>query len=106
MLGSLLAGFPYDTLYCMMTAKFLNEFAKQFSESLPPPLKTLRQEFEQQFHRGLKLAFEKLDLVTGEEFKIQTEVLARAREKARQLEGRLAKLEAQAQLGSVDISLG
>lgn len=79
----------------MNTAKFLNEFAKQFSDSLPPPLKALHQEFEQQFHQGLKMAFEKLELVTREEFDVQTAQLTRAQETVRQLENRIAKLEMQ-----------
>lgn len=77
----------------MMTAKFLNQFVKQFSESLPPPLNALRQEFEKQFQRGLKLVLEKLELVSREEFDIQSQVLARTREKLQKLESRLQLLE-------------
>lgn len=78
----------------MDTSRFLNDFVKQCSESLPPPLKELRNEFEKQLHQGLKLALSKLTLVTREEFDIQTEVLARTREKVEQLERRLIELEA------------
>lgn len=70
----------------MKSAKFLHDFSKQFSSSLPPPLNTLREEFQQQFYRGLSQVFEKMNLVTREEFDIQTEVLSRAREKVEQLE--------------------
>lgn len=38
--------------------------------------------------------FERLDLVTREEFDVQRELLARAREKLTALEARLAELEA------------
>lgn len=76
----------YDTLSSMKSAKFLQDFAKQFSETLPPPLNSLRQEFEKQFYHGLAQAFEKMNLVSREEFDIQTEVLARTREKVEQLE--------------------
>lgn len=79
----------------MEAAKFFNEFAKQFSDSLPPPLKELRSEFEKQLHEGLKLAFSKLSLVTREEFDIQTEVLARTRDKLLLLERRLSQMEAE-----------
>ncbi len=39
--------------------------------------------------------FAKLDLLTREEFDVQTEVLARTRAKLEQLEARVAELEAQ-----------
>ncbi|QJR16539.1 accessory factor UbiK family protein [Usitatibacter palustris] len=39
-------------------------------------------------------AFEKLDLVSREEYEVQTLVLAKAREKLAHLEARLAELEA------------
>lgn len=78
----------------MNTAKFLNDFAKQFSESLPPPLKELKSEFEKQFNQGLTLALSKMSLVTQEEFEVQTSVLARTRDKVEQLERRLIALEA------------
>lgn len=77
----------------MNTAKFLQKFSQQFSSSLPPPLNALRQEFEKQFFRGLSLVFEKMNLVTREEFDIQTELLARTREKVEQLEKTLVLLE-------------
>jgi len=89
----------------MNSAKFLKEFTQKFSESLPPPLKLMRQEFERQFYRGLTLALEKLKLVTREEFDVQTEVLARTREKLENLEAKLTALERQHALpnSSVDI---
>jgi BMFP domain-containing protein YqiC len=77
----------------MYSAKFLHEFSKQFSDSLPPPLKSLRQEFENQFYQGLSLVFEKMKLVSREEFDIQTELLARTRDKVEQLERKLVLLE-------------
>ena len=77
----------------MKSAKFLHDFSKQFSDNLPPPLNALRQEFEQQFYRGLSQVFEKMNLVTREEFDVQTEVLSRTREKVEQLEHILKKYE-------------
>ena len=78
----------------METTTFLRNFAQKFSESLPPPLKELKGEFEKQFHEGLKIAFSKLTLVTREEFEIQTAVLSRTREKLQALEQRLSAIEA------------
>jgi len=77
----------------MKSAKFLHEFSKQFADALPPPLNSLRQEFEKQFYHGLCQVFEKMKLVTREEFDIQTELLARTRSKVEQLERKLDWLE-------------
>ena len=77
----------------MESAKFISDFAKQFSDALPPPLKELRSEFEKQFLEGLQLAFTKMSLVTRQEFDIQTAVLARTREKVQEFERRLKLLE-------------
>jgi ubiquinone biosynthesis accessory factor UbiK len=77
----------------MFTAKFFQDFSKQFSESLPPPFQALRKEFEQQFYQGLLLAFTKMNIVTREEFDIQTLVLERTREKVLQLKQKLDVLE-------------
>ena len=78
----------------MNSTKFLNEFAKQFSESLPPGLQKMQKEFEGQFRYGLQLALEKLELVTREEFETQTKVLYQTRETVEALERRIAALEA------------
>lgn len=78
----------------MITAKFFREFTRQFSESLPPSMQAFRAEFEQQLYRGFELAFAKLDLCTRQEFDIQTEVLARTREKLEKLEEKLDALSA------------
>ena len=43
----------------------------------------------------MSLGFTKLDLLTREEFDVQTEVLARTREKLELLEARVAELETQ-----------
>jgi BMFP domain-containing protein YqiC len=44
----------------------------------------------------LRSAFSRLDLVTREEFDVQSEVLARARARVAELEARVAQLEARA----------
>lgn len=45
-------------------------------------------------------AFERLDLVTREEFDLQAQMLARAREQLQQLEARVAELEQRQRPGS------
>lgn len=51
------------------------------------------RDIEKNLRAMLAAAFARLDLVTREEFDVQSEVLARAREKLVRLEARLAELE-------------
>lgn len=55
------------------------------------------RDLEQNIKAGLTSWLSKLDLVTREEFDVQSEVLARTREKLAQLETRLKELEARHQ---------
>lgn len=50
-------------------------------------------DIEKNLRAVLQSGFAKLDLVSREEFDVQTEVLARTREKLAQLEARLLQLE-------------
>jgi len=52
------------------------------------------KDFEKNARGLLSSAFARLDLVTREEFDVQSQVLARAREKLAALEARVAELEA------------
>ena len=51
------------------------------------------RDIEKNMRAMLAATFAHLDLVTREEFDVQSEVLARTREKLEQLEARLAELE-------------
>ena len=51
------------------------------------------QDFENNVRAMLASAFARLDLVTREEFDVQSAVLARTREKLTRLEAKLAELE-------------
>jgi BMFP domain-containing protein YqiC len=53
------------------------------------------KDIEKNMRALLMQGFAKLDLVTREEFDVQTQVLARTREKLAALEARVAELEAQ-----------
>ncbi len=52
------------------------------------------RDFEKNARALLAQGFAKLDLVTREEFDVQTQLLARAREQLTALEARVAELEA------------
>ncbi len=53
------------------------------------------KDMEKNIRALLAQGFSKLDLVTREEFDVQTQVLARAREQLTALEARITELEAQ-----------
>lgn len=79
----------------MIDAQTIADLARRLDDSLPPQLKTLQAEAEQNFRALLTAQFGKLNLVTRDEFDAQVRVLARTREKLDALEAELASLRAE-----------
>ncbi len=77
----------------MFDPKMIENMAKQFVDSLPPGLKSFNQDMENQLRQFLQAWFSKMDLVTREEFDIQSQVLAKTRQKLERLETTLVALE-------------
>lgn len=73
-----------------MTAKFIDELNARIVSFLQ---QTPVAEVGQNLKVLLSSSLTKLDLVTREEFDVQTQVLARTREKLASLEARVAELE-------------
>lgn len=73
----------------------LDDLARKLTEAMPPQLRALQQDVEQNMRSVLQAGLAKLDLVTRQEFDVQAGVLARTREKLEALEQRLAALEAE-----------
>jgi len=71
----------------------LDELARQMADAVPRNIKALGQDLEKNFRSLLQAAFDRMDLVTREEFDVQAAVLERTREKLESLEHRLAELE-------------
>lgn len=78
----------------MLNADFLNDLARRLTEALPPSLQLLKKDLEKNFHAVLQSTFQKLDLVTREEFDTQARVLERARKRLSDLEKSIHELEA------------
>ena len=73
-----------------MNEKWLSELSARLAAlAAENPAKDL----ERNFRGMLSSAFGRMDLVTREEYDVQVQVLARAREKLAQLEARIAELE-------------
>jgi BMFP domain-containing protein YqiC len=71
----------------------LNDLARKISNLLPADMTVLKQDLEKSIRALLQSTFQKLDLVTREEFDVQMAVLARTREKLEALEKRLQEWE-------------
>ncbi|PID50586.1 MAG: hypothetical protein CR991_00555 [Proteobacteria bacterium] len=78
-----------------MSSKPLDEMMKKFSEMMPENLRQAQSDFEKNARSVLESGLQKMNLVTREEFDIQTAVLQRTREKLEALEQRVKILEEQ-----------
>lgn len=77
----------------MFDPKQIDEMARDVLDKMPAGLKAMQADVEKNLHGALQAVFAKLDLVTREEFDVQSAVLARTREKLEVLEKHVAKLE-------------
>ncbi len=77
----------------MIDPKKLEQLARQVQESLPKGIRDLGDDVEKKIRQVLQNQFSRIDLVSREEFDVQTQVLLRTREKLSQLELRLNALE-------------
>lgn len=78
----------------MINAKKIEEIAKQVTEAIPPGLKTIANDLEDKTKTVLQRKLSELDVVTREEFDVQTQVLIKTRQKAVALEAKLDEMEA------------
>lgn len=71
----------------------IESIAQRLAASLPGGVRALGEDVEKNFQSILKSTLGRLDLVTREDFDVQTSVLARTREKLAELERQIAELE-------------
>ncbi len=74
---------------------FLNSLSERIEQITPPGLAHLRDELHDIVKSLLKEALSKMDLVTREEFDIQSDVLLKTRTKLNALEASVSQLEEQ-----------
>jgi ubiquinone biosynthesis accessory factor UbiK len=72
----------------------IDEIARRLMEGVPPALRSMQQDLEDNFRTVLRATLGKLDLITRDEFDAQTKVLERTRSKVEALQARLTDLEA------------
>jgi len=71
----------------------LEDLTKRISALLPSNIKHVQDDVESNVRSLLQSALSKMNLVTREEFDVQSAVLQRTREKLDQLEKQVAKLQ-------------
>ena len=77
----------------MIDLKLIDDLSRKLADALPPGLTRLQEEAGEQFRLVLTRAFERMNLVTREEFDAQSAVLARTREKLEELQRQIEDLE-------------
>ena len=80
----------------MIDPKKIEQIARQVHESMPKGLRDLGEDVEKKIRQVLQSQLTRLDLVSREEFDVQTQVLLRTREKLVLLEQRISDLESRA----------
>lgn len=79
----------------MLDPKHLDELTQRLAQLIPQGVKSVQSDIEKNIRSLLQSAFAKMDLVTREEFDVQTGVLERTRAKLEALEHQVAALEQQ-----------
>lgn len=77
----------------MIDSKSFDDLARRITESLPESVRALQKDVERQVRSTLHQGFERMDLVTREDFDVQVALLERTRTRLRDLEARVAALE-------------
>lgn len=80
----------------MLNPKFIDELTRKIVDTLPEGIVQLQSDIRKNIRAAVAAAFERMDLVTRQEFDVQVGVLARTREKLSALEEKVAKLEQEA----------
>ncbi|CAM0997347.1 MULTISPECIES: accessory factor UbiK family protein [Rhodanobacter] len=78
----------------MMDRQDIDQIALRLVSLVPPGLAQAHQDLRTNFQDVLAQGLRRLDLVTREEFEVQSQVLARTRAKVDELERHVAQLEA------------
>ena len=77
----------------MIDARVFDDLSQSLGKLLPPGVAEMKEDFERNAKSAVQSALGNLDLVTREEFDVQTEVLRNARAQLKTLEARIEALE-------------
>lgn len=79
----------------MFDPKTINDLTQRLASAVPADLQFLKSDMEKAFHAILQASFSRMNLVSREEFDVQSMILARTREQLEGMEARIAELEKQ-----------
>lgn len=71
----------------------IESVVKDVLNTLPPGLSATQAEIKKTLHAGVDSALQKMNLVSREEYDVQTQLLERLRQRVTELETRLAEYE-------------
>lgn len=77
----------------MLDSKQIDDLVHRLASAMPKGIQALQEDINRNLRASLESGLARLDLVTREEFDVQSAVLARSREKLAALETRIAELE-------------
>ena len=77
----------------MQIQEKMEEFLQEFSKLLPEDFRAYKNELEKNLKAALNATFARMDLVTREEFDVQTALLGKTRELLQNLEAKVSELE-------------
>lgn len=77
----------------MALEQIVNRVSEQLSQVLPPGVRQLRGDIEENIKAVLRETLSRMELVTREEFDVQTALLSRARSRLEAMEAELRTLE-------------
>ena len=73
--------------------KTLDEVVHKISAVIPDDIKSAKENFEKNARASIEGVFQRLDLVTREEFDVQTKLLSKSQQRVKKLEQRVQELE-------------
>lgn len=77
----------------MIDPKYLDDMVKRMSSLMPESVERFQEDIEKNLKAGMQGVMQKMDLVTREEYEVQTALLERSRARLAELEQRIANLE-------------
>ena len=77
----------------MQNFKGLDQLVEKLSSAMPDSVKHLQADIENNLKSGLEAGLQKMNLITREEFEIQSAVLLKTRKKVEELEEKIKELE-------------
>ena len=73
--------------------KTISEIVRKISAAVPEDLKAAKESLEKNARATVEGAFQRLDLVTREEFDVQVMLLSKSQQRVKELEQRINELE-------------